>query len=364
MTDPASIAARVFAHLGKKNGTRETATYVALPGNGAARWLLPLGRPETASVLASWSPYRLRSRVAWSAVRWACRAGALARIPATSELEVACPCAMDWEEVGWRNQRPPIPVIYLGTMGPRRKAIVHLVEQATGKCQAVVKVPLTVEAKLAVLREAEVLAALEAEGFAPAPRVLYVDRTKGITTQTFVEGRSGPRRMNPGIWQLLRSLLLPGETMSLSAYADRWAKELGDGGEDSQITCVLHELQGDDSPLPACREHGDFAPWNIRRSFDGPCMLIDWEDAQRNSLPLQDAFHFLHMQDFVFGAEPALHAQDICAKARDMELTPGQCCKLEATYLTSQFVQCAQRKNLERQRFLSATLARWRRRDG
>ena len=145
-------------------GATETATYVAVPGNEMARWLLPAASPEIGRVLASWAPYRLWSRVAWAAVRAASQLGRTADLPGASVLEVEGTRGADWESLGWRGGEPPIPVIYLGTPGPRRKAVVHLVDRASGNCKAVVKVPLTEEAKTAILHEAEVLEALASRG--------------------------------------------------------------------------------------------------------------------------------------------------------------------------------------------------------
>ena len=362
MTETTAIAAEVFRQLSGGNKGHETASYVAVPGNGAARWLLPTGRPAIGILLASWSPYRLRSRVAWSAVRAATKIGGLARAPGTAELRVECPRTADWAALGWRAREAPVPVIYLGTPGSRRKAVVHLVEHATGKCQAVVKIPLTEQAKITVLREAEVLEALAAEGFEQAPRVLYADAASGVASQTFVEGRSGSRKLNTGTWPLLRSLILPGETASLSSHAQRLSLETVDSAEDLGVARVLDRLS-DDSLLPACWQHGDFAPWNIKRQSDGRCSLVDWEDARRNSLPLQDAFHFLHVQDFLFRANPTLHAQEIYLEASSMGISARQCHKLEAVYLVDALVNSTHTENHKRQRFVSTTLGLWQRYD-
>ena len=362
MTETTAIAAEVFRQLSSGHKGHETASYVAVPASGVARWLLPTGRPEIGSLLASWSPYRLRSRVAWTAVRAASKIGGLARTPGTAELRVECPRAADWAALGWRAREAPVPAIQLGTPGPRRKAVVHLVERATGKCRAVVKVPLTEQAKIAVLREAEVLEALAAEEFERAPQVLYADPASGVASQTFVEGRSGSRKLRTETWRLLRSLMLHGETASLSSHAQRLSLELADSAEALGIAHVIDRLS-DDSPLPACWRHGDFAPWNIKRQSDGRCSLVDWEDARRNALPLQDAFHFLHVQDFLFGAKPTLHAQGICPEADSMGISARQCHKLEGAYLVDALVNSTRTENHERQRFVSATLGLWRRYD-
>src|ERR1019366_7909094 len=201
------------------------ATFVAVPGNEMARWLLPAASPEIGSVLASWAPYRLQSRVAWTAVRAASQLGWASEIPGVSVLEVEGTRGADWESLGWRGVEPPIPVVYLGTPGPRRKAVVHLVDRASSRCKAVVKVPLTDEATIALLREAEVLETLATERHEFSPRLLHVDWARGTTTQTFVEGRPGSRTLTPEGWKLLGGLGLPGETSTLAEHAESWARE-------------------------------------------------------------------------------------------------------------------------------------------
>jgi hypothetical protein len=417
-----AIANQIFGQLRDGRCAAETATYVAVPGNEMARWLLPAKSPEIGRVLASWAPYRLWSRVAWRAV---CAASGLARvadIPGVSVLEVEGTRNADWESMGWRGGEPPIPVIYLGTPGARRKAVVHLVDRTSGLCKAVVKVPLTEEAKAAIRREAEVLEALATEGHECSPRLLHVDWARGITTQTFVEGRPGSRRLTPDCWRLLRSLLLPGETTTLAEHAENWEREIKQAGEDSadnrNVAAAIDELR-DDYRLPACWEHGDFTPWNIKQLPGGGCVLLDWEDAQRRGLPLQDAYHFLHMQDWLFGGRPKLHAAEIwkgaaeigLACARDNSNVPTglelcshstqhsacgyvlgstqppqggwfpdnpssnsraklirtdtlqlqQVHRLEAAYLVRSLLKCVREQNYERARFLIGTLALQRR---
>ena len=255
--------------------------------------------------------------------------------------------AARWESLGWRCQDTPIPVVYVGTPGPTRKAVVHLVERTTGKCRAVVKVPLTEQAKAVVLREADVLETLEREHYRLAPRLLQADRARGTATQTFVEGRSGERTLTAEHWNLLRTLRRPGTATSLAAHADRWWC----GGE----RWAASELR-DESSLPAYWEHGDFAPWNIRQLADGECALVDWESARRSGLPLLDAFHFLHMQDFLFGETPRVHAPRLWDEAQAMGIAAPQVRKLEIAYLLIAAVECSRSGNVRRLRFVRSTL--------
>ncbi|HVP53507.1 MAG TPA: phosphotransferase [Candidatus Eisenbacteria bacterium] len=348
---PEAIAGIVFRTVRGECDAGRSTVYMAVPGNESARWLLPAGGSGIDGVLASWKPYRLRSRAAWAAIRAASRVGRVAALPGVATLEVEEAGGTDWSKLGWPGQDQPVPVIYLGTPGPRRKAVVHLVDRDSGSCRAVAKVPLTDEAKDAVLHEAEVLQALAAECLEAAPRLLFVDRARGIATQSFVEGPSGGRRPGPEVWRLLRSFVLPGERTSLKVQVKRWAQEMRYAPGDRTIAAALDDLR-DDTSLPLCWEHGDCTPWNIKRRPDGRYALIDWEEARRNGVPLQDAYHFLHMQDFLFSRSPRLHAAEVMAEAAGMGLTLRLCRKLETAYLVSAYVKCMQRGNPERARFV------------
>jgi hypothetical protein len=364
VTAARAVAEQVFRQLHDECGTVEMARLVAVPGNESARWLLPAGTWKIGEVLRSWAPHRVWSRVAWGAIRAANQIGRVAQFPGASVLEIEGAPTTDWASMGWRWGGPPIPVIYLGTPGPRRKAVVHLVERSSGRCKAIVKVPLTEQARAAILHEAEVLETLESERYERAPRLLHVDLARGIATQTFVQGRPAGKRPTNEFWWLLESLLLPGEYTAPAAHAAKWALDTDfkaeKAAERKLVAEALDELQ-DDSPLPACWEHGDFAPWNIKRLPEGGCALLDWEAAQRRGLPLQDAFHFFHMQDFLFERRPKLYAVEVCGDAVRMGIPPRQCRKLEMAYLVGAYVKCKKQGNHERARFVHSTLALLRR---
>jgi hypothetical protein len=266
---------------------------------------------------------------------------------------------VDWASLGWRWDEPPIPVIYVGTPGFRRKAVVHLVEKDSRQCRAVVKVPLTDGAKLSILHEADALVTLESERFERSPRLLHVDRQRGISTQSFVEGRTGTRQLTADSWRLLESMLLPGKSTSLTEFAETLRRDIDsecqEAAEIKTLKAAVNELR-DDSPLPACWEHGDFAPWNIKCSPGNGCVLFDWEDAQRNGLPLQDAFHFLHMQDCLFGGRPKLHAAEVHPAASELGVSTRLCGKLEIAYLAAGYIRCQKQGNRKRASFLLATL--------
>ena len=319
-----------------------TQEFLVVPGKGTPRWLLPARHHKIDPVLACWSPYRWKSRAKWLAIRAAHRTGFLSALPAVTRVYIPGVQNIDWRSVGWSGNASPVPLIYIGTPGISRKAVIHLVNAASGSCDVIVKAPLTEAARVAIVREADVLTTLADEDYTCAPRLLCVDQERGVAAQTALNGKVGSRKLTDSYWVLLRSLMLPGESTAIVGHAAEWGEQLlwavGREGDISVMTAALSELC-DPDPLPACWVHGDFAPWNIRHLPDGKVVLLDWEDGQRGGLPLQDAFHFLHMQDYLFGARPAVHATGIEPFARTIGIPPEQCRKLEIAYLAHSYLQ-------------------------
>ena len=267
--------------------------------------------------------------------------------------------SIDWKSVGWNGDTAPVPAVYVGTPCPSRKAVIHLLDSASGTCQIIVKVPINHGARAAILREADVLTRLAAERGTFAPRLLAVDRNRGISAQTVLPGASGSRRLLPEYLQLLRSLRLPGETTSIVEHAatlqDQLLWSAGSDRDLATITAALSQLC-DAHPFPAFWVHGDFAPWNIKHRSDGLPALLDWEDARRGGLPLQDAFHFLHIQDYLFGKRPTSHAERLSRFASEIGVSAAHCRKLEIAYLAHSYLQRLTQRQTKHSEFLLDTL--------
>jgi hypothetical protein len=263
-------------------------------------------------------------------------------VPGVATSTVAGFDGIDWTSVGWKSSTKPVAAVYLGTPGPSRKAVIHLLDPSSGICQMIVKVPINETASPAILREADLLVGLDAEGCTFGPRLLSVDRDRGIAAQTFLPGTNGSRRLLPEYLQLLRSLGLTGEMTSIVEHAATLQEQLlwsvDSGGDLASVMAALSQLC-DAKPLPAFWVHGDFAPWNIKHASDGAAALLDWEDARRGGLPLHDAFHFLHIQDYLFGKRPTSHARALNHFAGVVGLTASQCRKLEIAYLAHSYLQ-------------------------
>ena len=347
-----------LAALPHTGASGEELSFLAVPGRDAPRWLLQNHAGDLGPALANWSPYRLSSRVKWNVIRAANRLGVLRRLPSVDVVEVRPSKAIDWPALGWNGAAPPCIAVYVGTPGPAQKLVMHLVDPVARTCEAIVKVPLAADATTAILREAATLAALAGEQYPCAPRLLRLDCARDISTQQFLAGKPGSRRLLPEYFDLLRSLMLPDEETSLSAHSAVWEPEahfVSDCDVDV-MQAALAELD-DERRLPACWVHGDFAPWNIRQRPALAPALIDWEEAQPGGLPLHDAYHFLHIQDFLFAGKPTLHAADLARFASTLGIAPQQGQRLEIAYLAQAYLQCTVRGDRSRAAFLRTTLA-------
>ena len=306
------------------------------------RWIIPSGT-NLNPLLENWSPYRLGSRILWRGILVAQKVGALGLLPQVERVKLDDMGGINWQAVGWRDSTPPVPLIYIGTPGPRQKAVVHLVDPASGQCGAVVKIPLQGAGRWAIVRESSVLAALEEECFKIAPRLVYFDDARGVATQQFMAGSSGSRRFLPEYQDLLQSLMLPDEHTTLAGHAAEWRDHsLWDFMEPPELALLTSAVaeQVDTSSLPACWAHGDFAPWNIRDRQHLPPALIDWEMGERGALPLQDAYHFLHIQQFLFGGNEKGYSADLTPFAKRIGVPPWLRRKLEIAYLTRSYFTC------------------------
>jgi len=322
--------------------------------------LIPDG-DRLGSVLAGWSPYRFSSRIGWRVIRLANHLGAMRALPNVAAVRLGDAGPINWRALGWKRDTPPLPLIYIGTPGPRRKAVIHLIDCASRNCEAIVKLPLGPEAKDAIIREADTLAALAEEGYPFSPRLLYVDRKGGIATQQFLPGTSASRGLRTEYCELLHSLMLLDQPTTISDHVANFRKQLissAMGGQDIRLLESALDEAEDEYSLPACHVHGDFTPWNIRRRERGSPVLIDWEDFQARGLPLQDAYHFLHMQDFLFHRRPSSHFRQVMPFAASLGITEKQGRKLEIAYLIHSYANCCLRSDQQpRGEYLLKTMA-------
>ncbi len=265
---------------------------------GVPRWVLPDNARRAVTVLKSWKPYSAKSRLQWSAIVASCRLNALAALPGVGREVLHCDLSY------WRRWLPGFSdswamAAYIGSPSPTRKAILFFVDEDAG-VQAVAKVPINPAARAAILNEANILTKLQSR--LPLPRVLFLDEGEGIAAQSWVGGVNVSRSFGAEHLKLLTCFASESTRIRLSDSREQLEDRVAsvDSSVDSSLLSdALLSLEVRDE-LRACVEHGDFAPWNLRRLADGRLALIDWEWAVEEGLPWQDVCRYFYMQDYLF----------------------------------------------------------------
>lgn len=241
------VVARCFgAEARLSPAPRPDATaYLVVSGRAGPRWLLP-ARPTEASLHAarSWRPHGRAAALRWRGVIAAWRSGVAARLPGVEPV--------------WIAGAALCPAVHLGTPDRWQKAVVFHASDPSGAA-SVEKIAIHDEARAAIAHEAAILESLARlrPGLAPEP----LELRSGSLRTAQIDGDLVPPRLDEAVLALLTSLRVDGDVQS------------GDASLPER--------------LPAFIEHGDFTPWNLRRS-DGRLRLLDWEDARIPGLPLQD----------------------------------------------------------------------------
>ncbi|MGA3134376.1 MAG: phosphotransferase [Terracidiphilus sp.] len=272
----------------------EPEPYSVIPGNNGPRWLVPAVSRGAASVLSAWRPYSLTGKVKWLAIRMAALAGIVRLFPSVSSLTIPRTSSRRWfERCGIAGQAGEM-VVMVGNPSPDRKLTVFLLD-AAHHIAAVLKVGLTPGGRLSVIHEAEVLR--ELERYCWAPDLLAVLPDLGAAAQEYVRGVLPERGFRPEYLDLLCRLPQSGASLNLTDLAGAMERRLRPFADELDraapgllgrcLSCL--DL---DKDMPTILAHGDFAPWNIRKTSDSGYVLIDWEWADFAGLPMHDLLHF------------------------------------------------------------------------
>ncbi len=339
--------------------TPSSSRFVVLGRKAEPRWFVPANHRLHGDSFLGWQPYRMTSRLAWGVMTTALRWGAARALPTAHTTDLDGISDLDWNSLGWRRPSAPELLVYLGTPGNTRKAILHLIDRSSHACELIVKVPLTEAAKCAIEREAQTLLELQDEGFLAAPRLVAFDRSAGISSQTVMRGSRAGIKLTREVADLLQSLQHHSECITLREVAsslEKAAAQRERSAPDAALMTSALESMDDASELPAARLHGDFAPWNIKL-HDSSAALIDWEDSQPRGLPLHDAYHFVHMARCLFGRRPQPVSQELRFRY-PFALSSSIRWKLEIAYLLQTLLRAPATRDQKYPAFLLATLRR------
>ena len=268
------------------------------------RWIIPQNPNYGLPILTQWQPYDLSSRVKWQVLMTAYRLGQLGKLPGAIPIGISDAATTSWQHFGYHNGEKLTPIIYIGTPGLTRKAVVFLVNLDNRELMGIGKIPLESMAGSKIIQEAENLVRLAGEKPGLAPNLLFIDRQSGVSLQSVIAGTPTGRKLTKAHIEWLYYLHIPGEEISLSKQVKTLQQRLANTrGIDEKMKSIFNRLWkiiDDAKPLPSTWIHGDFAPWNLKWVVDQKIGAVDWEDARFNGLPLQDLCHYLYIQSYLF----------------------------------------------------------------
>ena len=248
---------------------------------------------------------RRRWRYARSLLAGATRLG-MARLPATSQVGILeCERGSSNRRIADQALAGPIAAIARGVDGAHCKLSILLAEHEDLP-QRIVKVSLAPSSREQVRKEARALGEVaNASPGAPLPRLLGTGDTGNGTylVQERLRGKRSPDRiqaqhidfltwtagqeksrvpigLDPNFEQDAAYVL-----RRTGAQSSRWARNL------RALTVALRATLGD-APLPRCRAHGDFTPWNLVVAERG-ILAFDWEYSSPRLYALHDLLHFV-----------------------------------------------------------------------
>jgi len=285
----------------RKTGKCRRFRYLVIPGNNTTRWIVPENSKYAHKVMSQWQPYGTVSLIKWYAVRLLYRLQLLKLLPVIRTItddtgkELYIP----------NTQTEVMPVIYVGTPGNQQKAVVTVVDINTAKSLAVIKVAIAEAAVHCLLREAKILTQLAKLNVINIPKILYKNVYNQSTWQSVLDGSPTSRKLTKNHVDWL--LQLP-KYIELSSFGEQ-ARKLHQlmsitselfSSEQKQLLIKAIESIENNIDIPLVLVHGDFAPWNIKKSTDHKLLIMDWEDSSFNGLPLWDLCHFYIIQEYLF----------------------------------------------------------------
>lgn len=275
--------------------------YLVIPGQHGPRWIVPSRSRLGIPVLTQWQPYNLDSLLKWKGLLFLYGKGVLGKVPGIGAVTIDS--RYDLKIPG--SDAGVTPVVYVGTPGPQRKAVVTLVDPENGDPRAVMKVALEEGAGESLLREAAALEKLATANVPGVPALFAVEDGGRRTWQSVVSGGLTARKLTRAHIEWLLRLPRSKEAITFERQQEILRSALQEERMLSKetgktVAPALKKLCGSD-PIPLVFTHGDFAPWNLKWQANGEIAAIDWEDAEASGLPLFDICHFYLLQAYLFG---------------------------------------------------------------
>ncbi len=260
------------------------------------QWLIDVRAAAAAGqIWNSWIPYSRKSRVAWFLLRWALKLRLARFLPGVSLIQIPAIGFGPWL-AGIPELANAAPVVFIGKPSVTRKLTVFLADERGG-IAAVAKLPLVSQAIDSIRNEEHALRNLN--GIVPGiPAVLRASFPPGVCVESWVEGKNVGRGFASEHLSLLLRLPRTGRAISMQRAFAALKESLKP--ETRAIADRIPVPGSCSREIPSVWEHGDFTPWNLKRSAEGILIPLDWEYSSPEGLPLLDLCHFFYRQEYLF----------------------------------------------------------------
>lgn len=244
------------------------------------RWILPAKPKEGLAGLQFGEPYDLASRLKWNTILFTYKLGQLHHLPGVQTIGVEQVDFKQWSHLtGSEDQVAYTPGVYLAEPSPRQKAVVFLVNSLRQECPFVGKFPLGTIAGRKINHEAEMLIHVAKHSGGIAPSLCHQNHLDGNSLQSVQAFQGTGRALTTQHVEWLLQLC-SGKRISLLAEAQQLIQRFTklDTLPDP-IQCwafaQCERLSAHTLEVPMVIQHGDFAPWNLKRLSDGTLFAVD-----------------------------------------------------------------------------------------
>jgi len=287
--------------VAQEGGKPVPPTHVLVPLAGGRGVMLPLGQGRLSWEAAQvYLPYRLAGRLQVAVAAGAATTGLA--LPGCRLLRLEAEGSLLWRLCARYWQEPFHFAAYTGIAWAGRKWTVRVMDR-TGSVLAYAKVAATPLAKRLVRNEQARLAELAGipglAGRVPEAIGLWEEGGISVLLLSPLEGRRVPPRFSGDVRAFLELLPSRGRVRlgDHPLFAELDAAVAGTEHEEAWVRQRerLAELE-----VTWAYQHGDFAPWNLRRT-EGGLAAFDWEAARPDGVRELDEMHWRHMVAQAFG---------------------------------------------------------------
>ena len=264
--------------------------------NNEIRWVVEHDN-STINVLKNWRPYNFLNFLYWRILIIFKKLKIINFLPFTQDKILNI--SEDFLNINNNLDFKKITFAFYITRNdhPHRKSIIFLINKETQKCCYVIKRALTEISWKSIKNEYKVLKQLEIDNNKYVPKVIGLDLSNKAFFQEFIDGEPASLNFENVHYKFLASLINKNKFINLpkikSFINDFYSNNIDFIDNKKflgQLDRVL-SLSIWDKNIQSVRVHGDFVPWNLKKS-ENNLFVYDWEYSIESFLPFYDLIYY------------------------------------------------------------------------